>query len=138
GHSTNMFHINANLAELGHGDKCEVLRVGQVEKQSAFCKSASRRGLAVWAIDKFQLIRRAIQVLRKKQAQNSARGDEAIAMPSKTQGGRASMFFRGENLSQRSQCVGIGSEVRGPYVNVGDSQRAWVGRQRPKNVVGRH
>src|SRR6266850_610764 len=88
----------ANLAELGHGDKREVLRMGQVEKQCAFCKSASKCGLAVWAIDKIQPIRRAIQVLRKKHAQNSARGDKAIAKPFKAEAGRASLFFVGEDI----------------------------------------
>src|SRR6266850_7069510 len=98
GHRANLFHINANLAELGHGDKREVLRMGQVEKQCAFCKSASKCGLAVWAIDKIQPIRRAIQVLRKKHAQNSARGDKAIAKPFKAEAGRASLFFVGEDI----------------------------------------
>src|SRR6266704_4593982 len=92
GHRANLFHINANLAELGHGDKREVLRMGQVEKQCAFCKFASQRRLAVWAIAKIQLLGRAIRVLREKQAQNSARDDEAMAMPFKAEAGRASLF----------------------------------------------
>src|SRR5690242_4857173 len=107
--------------------------MGEVERQPTLGKWSGESRFAVWTILKFQFIRCAIEMRRKKRAKDSAGRDETTTMRFKPEASCPFLFIARESRRKPNQRRRREIEVCNPYMNIARAKRQVIGRKRPKD-----